>query len=239
MLKNIKISSAVNPDVDCTLLKDAIEKYVETHKKEGMPMLGALDHPLNVIDHSDNSILPRISDISCKINDIKFDNVKIPVLTFDADILDTPNGKIVQDILKDERKVRMAPRMIYNPEGNGYQIMSIGVFPEKTNNEIQHDRVLRFIRHFSSDENKTLFTKKCSYWFADMLYNRFKMDACDVYIMYNSEIKRFSCMVNNVLYDINGVIHNTDKWEEWRKDIDNYDNIMQEDILKDCYYYKK
>lgn len=75
------------------------------------------------------------------------------------------------------------------------------------------NEVLRFIDLFWSRDNKYLFTQKCCYWFSVILSQRFE----NATIMYNPSEVHFATMIDDILYDITGVLDNSEDYVDWEE----------------------
>jgi hypothetical protein len=91
-------------------------------------------------------------------------------------------------------------------------------------------KVKRFISRFvTKGESENVFSNGCCYWFAYILFERFKTDA-DVEIVYNCVDNHFATKVDGVIYDVTGEIDATN-WVSW----DDYaDDLHKERIIRDC-----
>ena len=78
-----------------------------------------------------------------------------------------------------------------------------------------HKQIIAFIEQFYKFDKENaikLYTEDMSYWFAIILYNRFK-DITYCIIAYNPVSNHFCCMIDIKLYDITGEI--TDDSIDW------------------------
>lgn len=78
------------------------------------------------------------------------------------------------------------------------------------------NKILLFIEHFKKyDGVRDCFIDDMSYWFAHILYYRFRSEA-HVALMYNSTLKSFGCKIDGNIYNIDGiVVNNNQEWREW------------------------
>ena len=91
------------------------------------------------------------------------------------------------------------------------------------------ENILRFIKKFSDFGNQVVecFTKGNCFWFAMVLAVEF---AGEIY--YDPIVGHFATMINGVLYDITGVVKNTNDFmslEEIRKD-----ELLWARLQRDC-----
>lgn len=81
-----------------------------------------------------------------------------------------------------------------------------------------HKRVIDFIEQFYKFDKENvikLFTEGMCYWFAWVLYTRFKDDAFCV-IAYDPVANHFCCMIDTKFYDITGeIIDESIEWYSW------------------------
>lgn len=78
-----------------------------------------------------------------------------------------------------------------------------------------HKQIIEFIEQFYKFDKENaikLYTEDMSYWFAMILYARFK-DITYCTIAYNPVSNHFCCMIDTKLYDITGEI--TDDSIDW------------------------
>ncbi len=85
---------------------------------------------------------------------------------------------------------------------------------------IAKETILKFIKNFQNEGTIKTFTEGCCYWFALILWTRFKeMEpepleySCR--IMYNQIDGHFACEIAGELFDITGQIQYTKEWEPW------------------------
>lgn len=94
--------------------------------------------------------------------------------------------------------------------------------------------ILYFIKEFSSFGNdvRDCFTRGCCYWFAFILYERFKPYAK---IYYNDIENHFACKIGKNLYDITGNCNNLyeNDWEPWNT-FKLIDSSLAKRIERDC-----
>ncbi len=98
--------------------------------------------------------------------------------------------------------------------------------------------VLGFIGRFSTDGWKEreqvveCFTHGCCYWFASILYTRFKNESPLVMIDYVAN--HFGCAIGGRVYDITGDVTDKYDWEPWNKCSD---PRLIKRIYDDCIYF--
>ena len=91
--------------------------------------------------------------------------------------------------------------------------------------------VLAFIHHFQNDGTKNVFTSGCCYWFARILYERFKSEYDLVKIMYDPVANHWVTQIVNRLYDITGDVTSQYHVIDW----DDYsDTIHKARLTKQC-----
>lgn len=211
MSKNIVLTSPVKIDIDSNIIAEALSRYVNKSKKEGNPMLGTIDHK----DRNDFMTPVSLSDVACIINDINFD-VSIPAIKYDANILDTPNGKLIQELMDAGVKIKFSPSFIkYDDEH--YEVHTIDIYPDYDQKFTLDDKIRRFILKFKYDDTAKIFNDELSYWFAVILSERFKLDDLYTVIMYNHSIKQFACQIEENLYNINGRLEKDENWIPWKE----------------------
>lgn len=72
----------------------------------------------------------------------------------------------------------------------------------------------KFLCQFHSDNSSnSVFTKKCCYWFAVILFGRFIRDGAT--IMYDKNKNYFGTKIHDRVYDITGDITEEFEWESW------------------------
>lgn len=80
-------------------------------------------------------------------------------------------------------------------------------------------KVLSFISRFTNDgrykEVIEVFTCGACYWFAKILYERFKLFSGDAEIVYDPIINHFGCRIGDAVYDITGDCTEQYNWSEW------------------------
>jgi hypothetical protein len=108
MGQTITLKTTLKSNIDPQKFEEALENY-----KNSSMMIGALDDNM--------STCLNLKDVACKYNEL---NVENGDLIGEVDVLDTPNGKIVQTALDANFKFDFNPRMIQDENGN-YDIMSI------------------------------------------------------------------------------------------------------------------
>ena len=90
--------------------------------------------------------------------------------------------------------------------------------------------ISRFIDRFVCCANTTdTFQHGCCYWFAFILYERFKSDGAS--IEYDEISNHFGTRINGVVYDITGDVTSKYKWVPW--DSIN-DETHRNRIVNDC-----
>jgi hypothetical protein len=87
-------------------MEKAVKNYLDSHK--GKPMLGELNP-----DHKHSSFITRLFNVSHQITKLE---VKDSSLLCQVLLLDTPVGKIVQDIYNETNKLRFEPRATFHYE---------------------------------------------------------------------------------------------------------------------------
>lgn len=110
MGQTITIKTTLNSNIDSQKFEKALDEYKNSHM-----MLGSLD------DASSNNLYVTLKDVACKYNDFDFENGN---LVSDVDVLDKPNGKLVQSLLDNGFNFDLKPRMTKDLDGN-YNIISI------------------------------------------------------------------------------------------------------------------
>ena len=85
---------------------------------------------------------------------------------------------------------------------------------------LTHNEVMEFINHFTADgSNREVirtFSNGCCYWFAEILFQRFRGEG-DCEIIYDPIINHWACRLGDKIYDITGDISNSTEysWENW------------------------
>lgn len=115
MEQTITIKSSLNSNIDLQKFKKAFDEYKNSHI-----MLGSLDDALST------NLNLTLEDVACKYNDLYFENGN---LVGNVDVLDTPNGNLVQALLDDGFNFDLKPRMTKDIDGN-YNIISIDLTRE-------------------------------------------------------------------------------------------------------------
>ena len=87
-------------------MEKAVKDYLDSHK--GKPMLGELNP-----DHKHSSFITRLFNVSHQITKLE---VKDSSLLCQVLLLDTPVGKIVQDIYNETNMLRFEPRATFHYE---------------------------------------------------------------------------------------------------------------------------
>lgn len=96
------------------------------------------------------------------------------------------------------------------------------------------NNVIKFINVFTSqNKNKEvveIFTNRCSYWFASILFRRFIRE--NAKIMYDKKTKHFGTLISDIVYDVTGDVTTQYAWTYWL-DIDDKtrDKVMVEQIM--------
>ena len=89
--------------------------------------------------------------------------------------------------------------------------------------------ILRFIKRFKKINPLVLkdqFYNGYCYYFAVILRERFGGE-----IFFNPNLIHFATLIDNKMYDINGVIKEEDNWFEWKTYSETFDTT---DILNSC-----
>lgn len=77
--------------------------------------------------------------------------------------------------------------------------------------------VIKFISVFTSDftnqEIVDVFSDKCSYWFATILFGRFIRENST--IVFDKEANHFGTRIHGKVYDISGDVTANHKWVPW------------------------
>ena len=90
--------------------------------------------------------------------------------------------------------------------------------------------VLQFISHYSN--HKSLFLNGQCYWFAHILFWRFRMFyPCAIY--YNQIDNHFATAISNHLFDASGEIPFTDNWLRWT-DYASIEPLDANRVYRDC-----
>ena len=95
--------------------------------------------------------------------------------------------------------------------------------------------VLMFIGRFSTDGKHTrqevveCFTMGCCYWFAKILFLRFKQEGAEIMVDY--VVNHFGCKIADRVYDITGDVTEAYNWESW---IHCRDEALMKRITEDC-----
>lgn len=90
------------------------------------------------------------------------------------------------------------------------------------------NNVENFINSFcSSTVNVEEFNKKCSYWFAQVLFLRFIRENAS--LMYDVKANHFGTKIGREVYDATGKVTFKYKWTKWR---DISDNETKETVKK-------
>jgi hypothetical protein len=96
----------------------------------------------------------------------------------------------------------------------------------------KHELVLDFIKQFRDLGSENCFSNGMCFWFAHILSNRFQ-DEDGVEVMYDEVANHFGCRINNIVYDITGIVTTEYDWRLWR-DMDLYDHLLTMRIQRDC-----
>lgn len=103
-------------------------------------------------------------------------------------------------------------------------------------------KVLSFISRFTNDgkyqEVIKIFTCGACYWFAKILYERFKQYEWDanVAIVYDAPVNHFGCRIDGHIYDITGDCTDQYDWKRWPT----FDDISWERrIVRDCILFEE
>lgn len=123
------IKTTLNSNIDSQKFKEALDEY----KNSQQVMLGALEDTM-----SENLYLP-LKDVVCKYNDLDFEN---GILVGDVNILDIPNGNLVQALLDAGFSFSLKPRMTKDKDDN-YHIISVDL-TRGLDDEIIIDGVKRY-----------------------------------------------------------------------------------------------
>lgn len=96
------------------------------------------------------------------------------------------------------------------------------------------NEILDFISNFQNEGTIDTFTNGCCYWFAHILYSRFKPFYEATYIYYNPIDNHFATMINCDLYDITGNIEfNVNEWYNWDYYIV-FDKLDAKRVIDNC-----
>lgn len=101
---------------------------------------------------------------------------------------------------------------------------------EEQRNPIPQETILRFIKKFSDfgPQVTDCFLRGNCYWFAEILFLEFGGVVC-----YDQIQGHFATSVNNDLYDITGVIEDTEDFKPFSM-IFSEDHLLYERICRDC-----
>ena len=93
--------------------------------------------------------------------------------------------------------------------------------------------VLKFIKNFKKEDKtamENVFTHGCCFWFAEILEIRFSGE-----IYFNPDLVHFATLIEDQLFDINGLIDADDSWFNWEdyKTKNDTLSIFHTCILKD------
>lgn len=101
-------------------------------------------------------------------------------------------------------------------------------------------KVLSFISRFTNNgryqEVIEIFTCGACYWFAKILYERFKLEHVDTAIVYDSAENHFGCKIDGYVYDITGDCTLQYDWNQWPglQDIS-----WERRIFRDCILFEE
>lgn len=92
----------------------------------------------------------------------------------------------------------------------------------------------RFTQNGKLEEVKCVFETGCCFWFASILYIRFK-DEYGAEIVYDPILNHFACRINKRIYDITGditdeIIYGWHSWDEYSE----LDELETSRIVKYC-----
>lgn len=203
-------------------LSRAVQSYNETGHKYGW------------FDRPSDTLTPRLSETAIKVNNIWLEGDKI---VGSVDLLDTPNGKLVQDFIDKGQNFKLGVRMLC--QGNELDksvidrvtLVDVGLVPVFT--PFDDNEVTDFICGMRNDGTMHAFLEGYCYWFAHILYSRF-LPYVKTYIMYNQILGHFATSINGKLYDITGRIEddgNWVEWEQWKKDEPCYSKVVERDCI--------
>lgn len=93
------------------------------------------------------------------------------------------------------------------------------------------NEILNFITIFQeTDDIQQLFSTRCSYWFAMILFRRFIHIGAE--IMYNKDLNQFATRIRNKLFNIYGEIPTNDKWVKWNEIANNPEsNRIKQELI--------
>lgn len=104
------------------------------------------------------------------------------------------------------------------------------------------NEILSFISRFTNGgryhEVIEVFTCGACYWFAKILYERFRQHEgdADVVIMYDSVVNHFGCRIWDRIYDITGDCTEQYDWSRWPV----FEDLSWErKIVRDCILFKE
>lgn len=98
--------------------------------------------------------------------------------------------------------------------------------------------ILNFIARFTNNGNRQevidTFSCGCCYWFADILWNRFCLDAEECTVLYDPVINHWACQINGTVYDITGIVTSDEyHWESW-VEFQYEDELLTKRLYRDC-----
>ena len=97
------------------------------------------------------------------------------------------------------------------------------------------EKIINFINQFTNNSKRRevieCFTQGCCYWFADILFRRFRRWSPS--IMYSLVWGHFGCKIGDKVYDITGDVTTSYEWTDWdRYKID--DPMHANRIMQNC-----
>lgn len=100
-------------------------------------------------------------------------------------------------------------------------------------------KVIKFINHFTAKGRKDqvidTFLNGCCYWFAFILFQRFKNEA-KTEIVYDVIENHYACRINGKVYDIRGEVPDKYNWILWD---DVWDPRQREYLTRDCIKFEE
>lgn len=107
-----------------------------------------------------------------------------------------------------------------------------------TQKQSLHPAVMEFIARFTNNgyrqEVIDTFSCGCCYWFADILWNRFTLEAEECTVLYDPIINHWACQIDGIVYDITGVITSDEyQWEPW-VEFQYKDELLTKRLYRDC-----
>ena len=205
---------------------DEMAKAIEEFNKNGRHICW-LDKPANELSMS-------LSDAAGRVQTVWIEDDKVKGI---VDLLDTPNGLAAQSLLDNDCELKLGLRMLCtsNPETDEIHInrlVDVGI-KAAPSEPVTESEILYFIKGMTNYGTRLVFLNGYCYWFAYILVERFKRYArcC---LMYNQILGHFAASINGKIYDIDGVIDNTEGWEEWdawRKNEPVYRKVVERDCI--------